>query len=113
MELFSIDKICGTINIKNEKTNHHRILTGLLDIHNFFIKESRTVMCCYVNDWNLFDKFYYKLKLAFEKFFTYIIYFVVIIKKYINIDINNTIYYKLISIISYDVFTILLETYCL
>ena len=113
MELFSIDKICGTINIKNEKTNHHRILTGLLDIHNFFIKESRTVMCCYVNDWNLFDKFYYKLKLAFEKFFTYIIYFVVILKKYINIDINNTIYYKLISIISYDVFTILLETYCL
>ena len=113
MELFSSDKICGIINIKNEKTNHHRILTGLLDIHNFFIKESRTVMCCYVNEWNLFDKFYYKLKTIFKKFFTYIIYFIVIIKKHVNIDINNTIYYKLISRISYDVFTILLETYCL
>jgi len=113
MELFSSDKICGIINIKNEKTNHHRILTGLLDIHNFFIKESRTVMCCYVNEWNLFDKFYYKLKSIFEKCFTYIIYFIVIIKKHVNIDINNTIYYKLISRISYDVFTIMLETYCL
>ena len=113
MELFSSDKICGIINIKNEKTNHHRILTGLLDIHNFFIKESRTVMCCYVNEWNLFDKFYYKLKSVIEKLFTYIIYFIVIIKKHVNIDINNSIYYKLISRISYDVFTILLETYCL
>jgi hypothetical protein len=113
MELFSSDKICGIINIKNEKTNYHRILSGLLDIHNFFIKESRTVMCCYVNEWNLFDKFYYKLKSIFEKFFTYIIYFIIIIKKHVNIDINNTIYYKLISRISYDVFTILLETYCL
>ena len=114
MELFSSDKISGIINIKNEKTNHHRILTGLLDIHNFFIKDSRrTVMCCYVNEWNLFDKFYYKLKSIFEKFFTYIIYFIVIIKKHVNIEIKNTIYYKLISRISYDVFTILLETYCL
>lgn len=113
MELFSSDKICGIINIKNEKTNHHRILTGLLDIHNFFIKNSRTAMCCYVNDWNLFDKFYYKLKTIFEKCFTYIIYLFVILKKHINIDINDTIYYKLISKISYDVFIILLETYCL
>jgi hypothetical protein len=113
MELFSSDKICGIINIKNEKTNYHRILSGLLDIHNFFIKESRTLMCCYVNEWNLFDKFYYKLKSIFEKCFTYIIYFIIVIKNYVNIDINNTIYYKLISKISYDVFTILLETYCL
>jgi hypothetical protein len=114
MELFSSDKICGIINIKNEKTNYHRILTGLLDIHNFFIKESRTVMCCYVNEWNLFDKFYYKLKSIFEKCFVYIIYFIIIIKKYINIDdLNDNIYYKLISKILYDVFTILLETYCL
>lgn len=113
MELFSSDKIYGIINIKNEKTNYHRILSGLLDIHNFFIKESRTVMCCYVNDWNLFDIFYYKLKAIFEKWFTYLIYFIVIIKKYINIHINNTIYYKLISKISHDIFIILLETYCL
>ena len=113
MELFSSDKISGIINIKNEKTNHHRILSGLLDIHNFFIKESRTPMCCYVNDWNLFDKFYYKLKTIIEKCFTYIIYLIVVIKKHINIDINNTIYYKLISKISYDIFIILLETYCL
>ena len=114
IELFSSDKICGMINIKNEKTNFHRILSGLLDIHNFFIKESRTIMCCYVNEWNLLDKFYYKLKSIFEKCFVYIIYFIIIIKKYINIDdLNDNIYYKLISKILYDVFTTLLETYCL
>ena len=64
-------------------------------------------MCCYVNDWNLFDKFYYKLKTIIEKCFTYIIYLIVVIKKHINIDINNTIYYKLISKISYDIFSLL------
>ena len=43
------------INIKNEKTNFHRIMGGLLDIHTFFIKNHKTNMCSYVNDWGIID----------------------------------------------------------
>ena len=34
LDLFGYDKIKYLINIKNENTNFHRILSGLLDIHN-------------------------------------------------------------------------------
>jgi hypothetical protein len=113
LELFTSDKISGMINIKNEKTNYHRVLSGLLDIHNFFIKERRTSMCSYVNDWSVIDKTYYKIKDILEKIIIYIIYFISIIKKYITIDIKDTIIYKLISKIIYDIFIVILETYCL
>ena len=113
LELFSSDKIGSLINIKNEKTNYHRILAGLLDIHNFFIKESRTSMCSYVNQWTIVDSIYYRIKSMFEKLFIYIISFLLILKKYLPIDIKNTILYKLISKISHGIFVVLLETYCL
>ena len=40
LDLFGYDKIGNLINVKNEKSNFHRILSGLLDIHSFFIKKS-------------------------------------------------------------------------
>ena len=49
MELFSFDKFINAINIKNEKTNFHRILSGLLDVHSFFIKKTSTNMCSYID----------------------------------------------------------------
>jgi len=113
LELFSSDKIGGMINIKNEKTNYHRILGGLLDIHNFFIKESRTSMCSYVNDWTIVERYYYKLKFIFERFFVYIIYFLYILKKNLPFDLTNTLFYKLVTKILREIFIILLETYCL
>jgi predicted acylesterase/phospholipase RssA len=38
LDLFGYDKIGNLLNVKNEKTNYHRILSGLLDRHNFYIK---------------------------------------------------------------------------
>jgi hypothetical protein len=113
LELFCSDKIFGMINIKNEKTNFHRVLAGLLDIHNFFIKESRTSMCSYVNDWSIIDRSYYKVKNLIEQLFVYIIYFILILKKYLSNDLKDTIIYKLLSKIFSDIFIVLLETYCL
>ena len=100
------------MNIKNEKTNFHRILSGLLDIHSFFIKGSNTHMCSFVNEWNVIYYLNNKFKYLFEKIIVFIIYLINYCKKYISKDINNNIFVKILSKIIYDIFCIFLETYC-
>jgi hypothetical protein len=86
LDLFGYDKIQNFINIKNEKTSFHRILSGLLDIHTFFIKEKNTTMCSYVNNWNFLNKNYIFLRYCIEKLCICIIYFIYFIKFYFKID---------------------------
>jgi hypothetical protein len=113
LDLFGYDKINNLINVKNEKTNYHRILNGLLDIHNFFIKNASTPMCSYVNNWNIINKTHINIKIIFEKIVIYIIIFSNYLNKQIGNDLNNSIFYKFLSKIIYDFYIILLETYCL
>lgn len=113
MELFSYDKFINAVNIKNEKTNFHRILSGLLDIHSFFIKKNNTAMCSFVDDWTVINKLNYNIKLLFEYLLIKLIYLVIYIKNYIPREINNNLIVKIISKIIFDIFGILLETYCL
>jgi len=113
MELFSYDKFTSSINIKNEKSNFHRILSGLLDIHSFFIKKTNTQMCSFVNEWSLINKCRYHLKILLENIIVYIVYSIFYIKKYIPEDIKDNFIIKLISKILFDIFIITLDTYCL
>jgi hypothetical protein len=116
LDLYGYDKIGNLLNVKNEKSNFHRILSGLLDIHNFYIKQSDTQMCSYVNDWSVTNKTFNYLKVLFEKITINFIYLVIYFKKIIipfEYDFENTIVYKIISKITHDIFIILLETYCL
>ena len=113
MELFSFDKCTLAINIKNEKTNFHRIMSGLLDIHSFFIKNSSTHMCSYVEDWHIINKFNYGIKLLFEKIIIYVLYLINYFKKYFPKDIKDNILFKIISKVIFDIFSLVLENYCL
>jgi hypothetical protein len=115
LDLFGYDKIGNLLNVKNEKTNFHRILSGLLDIHNFYIKQSNTQMCSYVNDWSVNNKMFNYIKTLFEKIIMNFIYLVIYFKTIMPLgyDFENTIIYKIISKITHDIFIILLETYCL
>jgi hypothetical protein len=113
MELFGYDKFIYSLNIKNEKTNFHRILTGLLDIHSFYIKKSNTSMCSFVEDWNIINKCNYNAKLLLELIVVYILYFMNYVKKYVPEDIKDNILVKIVSKISFDIFSIILDTYCL
>jgi hypothetical protein len=113
LDLFGFDKIKYLINIKNEPSNFHRILGGLLDIHNFFIKQSNTDMCSYVNDWSLFDKCRILFKTFIEKILIYFICLVVLIKKYIPTEIEKYVLYKILSKITYETYVILLHSYCI
>ena len=116
LDLFGYDKIGNLLNVKNEKTNFHRILSGLFDIHNFYINQTNTQMCSYVNDWSVSNKTFNYFKVFFEKITINFIYLAIYFKKIIipfEYDIENTIVYKIISKITHDIFIILLETYCL
>lgn len=113
MELFGYDKFIYSLNIKNEKNNFHRILSGLLDIHSFYIKKSSTSMCSFVEDWTLFNKLNYNVKLLFELLVVYIMYFMSYIKKNASKDIKENIFVKIISKISYDVFGLIMDSYFL
>jgi hypothetical protein len=113
LDLFGYDKINNLLNVKNEKTNYHRILSGLLDIHSFYIKQSNTQMCSYINDWSITNKGFNYFKIIIEKLCIYIIYFLLYIKTKIPDEFENTFMYKILSKITNDVFIIILETYCL
>jgi len=113
LDLFGYDKIGNLINVKNEKSNFHRILSGLLDIHSFFIKQSNTPMCSYVNDWNILNVGFNYFKLLVEKICIYFIYLIIHVKYKIPDEFQGSIIYKILSKITYDIFIILLENYCL
>ena len=67
IDLFGTDKLGNLLNVKNEKTNYHRVLSGLLDIHSFFIKQSNTHMCSYVNDWSYSNICFNYIKTLIER----------------------------------------------
>lgn len=111
--LHGYDKINQLFNVKNEKNNFHRVLSGLLEIHNFYIKNTNTSMCGYVENWTTYNKVFYFIKCILEKIIIFSVYFILYLKKNIFEGyIDNTIIYKIISKIISGVFTLLLETYC-
>ena len=113
LDLFGYDKVCYLFNVKNEKTNYHRILSGLLDIHNFYIKQSNTQMCSYVNDWTFTNVGFNYAKILMEKLCIYSTYFLIYIKKCLPCGFESTVLYKILSKITHEIFIIILETYCL
>lgn len=113
LDLFGTDKLGNILNVKNEKTNYHRILSGLLDIHSFFIKQSNTPMCSYVNDWSYSNICFNHIKTIIERICIYLIHVLIFIKKNISLEFKESVLYKILSKISYDVFIIILENYCL
>jgi hypothetical protein len=56
-----MDKIMDSIVIKRDKIVMHRILGGILDIHNFFFKCKKTSMCSYVEDWGVIKMIEFKI----------------------------------------------------
>lgn len=112
LDLFGSDKLGNLLNVKNEKTNYHRILSGLLDIHSFFIKKTNTSMCSYINDWTYSNTFYNYIKTLIEKICIYLIHLLLFVQTKMPCEFKDTVLYKILSKISYDIFIILLENYC-
>ena len=62
LNLQSFDKIKKMIFIKNEKNIYSRLLEGLMDTHRFFETYKSNNMCSYVNDWNIIDILFFRLR---------------------------------------------------
>jgi hypothetical protein len=112
LNLLTCDKLGSLFNIKNEKTNHHRILSGLLDIHNFYIKESSTQMCSYVHTWGLLDKVNLIIKKFIEYFIIYFIRIYLYLKKNVSLQLYDNIFGKIIGKIAKEIYVLLIEHYC-
>jgi len=113
LDLFGMDKIKYLFDVKNEGTTCHRILSGLLDIHKFFIKKSATSMCSYVSEWGLYDNFRFSVKVLIEYLIVYIVYFIGFVRKYFKKNMKKNTFYKILSKFGYKLYILLLKTYCL
>ena len=70
------------IYIKGELNNATRILTGILDIHSFFLDGTKTEFCSYLEEWNDFDNSVFYLRKVLSKIFVYFISCYLIMKKH-------------------------------
>ena len=113
LDLSGPDKFTYILNIKNEKTNLYRILSGILDIHIFFTKKTETFMCSYVSEWGYINKTRCYFRFFLEKILCVISYFIVLIKKYIDFHLIDSICYKIITNLVYDILNILIKKYCI
>ena len=112
LDLFGLDKIHNILNIKNEKTNFHRVLTGILDIHNFFIKNCNTNMCSYTENWNISHNLSYILKIIIEKIIIYSLFLYSTFKPSEPIK-KQGFFSKLIYKMIKDTFVLFLDYYCI
>ena len=111
MDLSGLDKFTNILNIKNEKTNFYRILSGILDIHIFLTKQTETFMCSYVDEWNYSNKIRLYIRLIIEQIICYMSYLVILFKKYMTTNYNDN--YNIISKLLYDILFLLIHKYCL
>ena len=121
LDLLNYDKIFNAISIKNEKTNFHRILSGLLEMHLFFIKKKSTQMCSFIDTLSInYIVYHYFIKKIVENILFYIVYFFYLLQKYnkyipsnIQEYLNNNIFIQIINSCSKEIVDILLKNFCL
>lgn len=89
LDVYTLDKLIYSINIKNEKNNYHRLFEGLLDIHKFFIKQTNTTMCSDLDNWSLYNYAMYYIYIVVERITIYFISFVNFIYKMKNTNFDS------------------------
>ena len=114
MNLNSFDKILGSINVKNERTNFHRILSGMLDVHTFFIKGCSTTMCSYVNNWSISDRVYMYFRYLIEKMIVYTVFLLHYFStNNVSDRIQNNLSYDTTRAYGKQLLVLFLEKYCI
>lgn len=113
LDLFGYDKIFHLFNVKNEKTNFHRILSGLLDVHNFFIKNSSTAMCSYTENWSIIHWLHHYQKIVIEYFFINILSLILFFKYFLNKERMDCFFCRFLSKIFYEFYILVMDTYFL
>lgn len=93
---FDFNSIKDMIFTKNEKNMSRRIISGVLDCHNFILLNKKTKLCSYLDEWGPYDRMTYRMK---QFYFVYlvVIYLAIkwLIKKIRPKLLEYNIYYKL------------------
>ena len=113
LDITSNSKMYSSLNVKNENSNFHRVMAGLIDTHNFFIKNHNTEFCSYVNDWSITKKVYNKCKNMLEVFVIYILFIIYTSNKYITHEIREHFIYKTIKKCFYTLYVSFVKKYCI
>ena len=71
INLQGLNKIFKMIYIKHETNIYPRLMEGLHDTHNFICTGDANSLCSYVNDWNISDIFYFRMR---ESLYTILFY---------------------------------------
>lgn len=90
INVFTPDKLSYVINIKNESQNIHRIISGINDIHMFFLKKQNTLMCSYLHKWNIYEYSIYFISFITE----FIILYLSHLSTYLTHTKHNTFFIK-------------------
>lgn len=86
INLQSFYKIKDIFNISHDKNSYRRILDAINDTHNFYLKQTPTTLCSYVEDWKILDKLRYNTRLGITICLQ--VFFIIIRGIYINIPIK-------------------------
>jgi hypothetical protein len=113
LDLFGFDKCIYMFNIKHEKSSTHRILSGLLEVHNFFVKQNNTSMCSYVNDWWLNYKIYFLTRVVLEKIVVFVIIWLIKTYNLLKPMIAKSTLLKIANSVTKEVFIMICKRYFL
>lgn len=92
-------KIKTMFNTRNEKTIHGRFLEGVLDVYNFLLKDKKTTMCSFIDNWSFFDFMVLRFKHGTLTLIIYLIYWLIIIGRFIvPLAEKSELYHKIIPI---------------
>lgn len=108
----NIKTITSTINVKNENNNIHRVLSGTLDAHTFFMTDIPTQMCCYKHNMPIMIRVQNKLKQVFVTIVGYFIYIIVYLSKQVGDDMMSSFAGKVARAIIEDIYKVFIQHYC-
>ena len=109
LQLVNMHNIIHTISVKNEKNSIRRILTGVLDAHQFFATKTQTTMCSYMNHWS----YKQQIVMFIRRWIEYICIFILswIFKLTRNMSPDN-IWSKLALSLSRQTYNTCIQHYC-
>jgi hypothetical protein len=90
LDLFGLDKVKYVFTAKNETDNSHRVLSGLLDTHLFFLKGTSTSLCSYIDEWGTYKMVAHFVRDSFETIVIYLIHCILFLQRNSIVTVSDT-----------------------
>uniref|UniRef100_A0A6C0E490 PNPLA domain-containing protein n=1 Tax=viral metagenome TaxID=1070528 RepID=A0A6C0E490_9ZZZZ len=113
LNICGYDRFTHIFNVKNESSNFHRMMTGVLDVHDFYIKQQNNNMCSYVDEFSIKHNITYAIKRTLEKIIVFFINILVYLQGIVPAYCYDTFICKFIYKTAKDFCKMYIETYCI